>query len=131
ITSFGDNKSEVFKLGDKIAVKTEDGWKSGEELQADNNQGPGRFILFTIRGFKSPADQAQDGAEKATELKKDGDAISGPLSEAAAKELLTFRRRGGGNAGDGPQISNAKATVKFWMKEGVISKMEVNVSGTM
>ena len=132
ITSFGDNKSEVFKQGDKIAVKTEDGWKSAEELQADNNQpGPGRFILFTIRGFKSPADQAKDGAEKAKELKKEGDAISGPLSEDAAKELLSFRRRGGANAGDGPQISDAKATVKFWLKEGNISKMEVNVSGKM
>jgi len=132
ITSFGDNKTEILKQGEKAAVKTEDGWKSAEEAQGDGNQpGPGRFIMFMIRSFKSPADQAKEAAEKATDLKKADDAITGTLPEEAAKEMLSFRRRGGANAGQGPQVSNAKGSVKFWLKGDVISKMEINLQGTM
>jgi hypothetical protein len=57
--------------------------------------------------------QAAELAAGAKELKKDGDVYAGDLTEAAAKNLLRFR-----TGGDGPTVSNAKGSVKFWLKEG-------------
>ena len=43
-----------------------------------------------------------------------------------------FRRGGGGGGGgEGPAISNAKGSVKFWVKDGVLTKYEFKVSGKM
>ena len=61
------------------------------------------------------------------DLKKDGDAYSSELTEEGAKALLTFRPRGGG--GEGPTASEAKGSIKFWLKEGVLSKYEFKVTG--
>jgi hypothetical protein len=45
------------------------------------------------------------------------------LTEEGAKTLLTFRR--GGNA----SVSGAKGSVKYWIKDGVLARYEVKVSG--
>jgi hypothetical protein len=149
-TKFGDQpaRESVIK-GGKVAVKTEDGWKSGEELAArgpggDGNNGGGggarRFgggmAARMAETFKAPAAEAEALATGAKELKKDGDAISGDLTEEAAKARLTFGggRRGGGGGGGGnggpPAPTNAKGNVKFWVKDGTLTKYEVTVSGT-
>jgi len=123
--SFGDNKSQAFLKGDKGAVSDPDGgWQSLADLE--NAEGPGRFFGRMFRNFKAPAAQAADLAAGAKELKKDGDAVSGDLNEEITKELLSFRGRGGG---DGPTVSNAKGSVKFWVKDGVLSKYEFKVQG--
>ena len=79
-----------------------------------------------MRNIKTPAVQAADLAAAAKDLKKEGDAYSGDLTEEGAKTLLTFRPRGGG---DGPTVSNAKGSVKFWLKDGELSKYEFKVTG--
>ncbi len=38
---------------------------------------------------------------------------------------------GGGGGGGGPQVGDAKGTVKFWIKDGVLSKYELHVQGNM
>jgi hypothetical protein len=81
-----------------------------------------------IQNFKAPAVQAQELAGKVKELKQDGDAYSGELSEDGAKSLLMFGGRGGGN---GPEVSGAKASVKFWVKDGLLAKYETKVKGTV
>ena len=43
------------------------------------------------------------------------------------RSQLRFGPRGGG----GPEITNAKGSVKLWVKEGLISKYEIKVSGKM
>lgn len=133
-TTFGDNTTESIREGDKIAVKTEDGWKSASELEGDGGNGQPNFAAFAVnsmRDFKTPGQQAVEIAEKTPTLKEADGAISGDLSEEEAKELMRFRgrRRGGNN--NGPQISNAKGSVKFWLKDGALTKMEINVQGTI
>jgi hypothetical protein len=119
--TFGDNTTEFVLQGGKSAVHTEDGgWQSISEL---DDQGPGRFIGMMVRNFKAPAAQASDLAGDAKELKKDGDVYSSDLTEEGAKSLLQFRR--GGNA----TVSDAKGSVKFWIKDGVLSKYEFHVQG--
>jgi len=60
------------------------------------------------------------------ELKKDGEIIAGDLTEEGAKNLMRFRR-----GGEGPAISDAKGSVKFWLKDGMLAKYEFKVSGKM
>ncbi len=123
--SFGENTTEAFIKGDKAAATSPDGgWQSLADL--DNAEGPARFMAGMLRNFKAPAAQAAELATDTKELKADGEAIGGDLGEDRAKTLLTFRPRGGG---DGPTVSNAKGSVKFWIKDGVLAKYEFKVSG--
>jgi len=141
--TFGDRTSESIIRDGKAAVKTDDGWKSGEEIEAaikETSGGDGQRRGFRgamaariARTFKAPAAEAETLAAGVKELKKDGDTFSGDLTEEAAKERLSFsaRRRGGdGNSGGPPTPTNAKGSVMFWIKDGALAKYEVTVSGT-
>ncbi len=124
--TFGDNTTDIVKKGDKAAFTNRDGeWQSLAD--AEGQEGPGRFMVGMVRGLRAPAEQAVDIAAGAKELKPDGDAIAGELTEEAAKTLMRFRRGGG----DGPTISGAKGSAKFWVKDGVLTKYEFKVSGKM
>lgn len=115
--SFGDNKTEAVIKGEKAAVKTPEGdWRSLAEL--DGAEGPGRFLGRFIRNFKTPAAHAIDLAGVVKEIKKDGDAYSGDLTEEGAKAQFRFGTP-----------ANAKGSVKFWVKDGVLSKFEFKVQG--
>jgi hypothetical protein len=115
--SFGENTTQAVLKGDKAAATNRDGeWQSAAEL--DGNEGPGRFLGRMVRNLKTPAAQAAELAAAAKELKKDGDAYSGDLTEAGAKAQFRF-----GTA------SNAKGSVKFWLKDGALSKYEFKVQG--
>ncbi|MGE3311664.1 MAG: hypothetical protein AB7O66_16985 [Limisphaerales bacterium] len=63
------------------------------------------------------------------ELKADGAGLSGELSEGMAKQLLTLRRPTAENRG--PEVRNAKGSATFWIQDGVLSKYQYKVSGTM
>ena len=67
-------------------------------------------------------------AGKTKDLKKDGEAYASDLTEAGAKELLSFGGRRGGNA---PEPKNAKGSVKFWVKDGLLAKYELKLQGTV
>jgi len=135
IAGRNNNTTELLFRGDKGAVKGQDGWKSLEEAASGDagQPNPGRAAARMAKNFKSPAVQAEELAGKAKDLAKADDAVAGTLSEDAAKELMTFGGRGrGGNANaNAPTISNAKGTVKFWTKDGVLSKFQYTVQGTM
>ncbi|HVU27759.1 MAG TPA: hypothetical protein VHG71_08505 [Verrucomicrobiae bacterium] len=121
--SFGDNSTEIFMKGTNAAITNPDGdWQSLAELEGDS-QGPGRFMAGFVRNFKAPAAQVADLVAGAKELKKDGDAISGDLTEAGARDLLAFRRGGGAS------VSNPSGSVKFWIKDGELAKYEFKVKG--
>ncbi len=127
-TSFGDNDVKWVIKGDKFAVYTADnGWQAPSEM---DDQGPGRFMGGMIRNFKAPALQVTNLLADAKPLTKNGDVYSADLTDTGAKTLLTFRRRGGGNGG-GPTVSNAKGSLKIWISNGVLSKYEFKVSGTV
>ena len=133
-----DSTIEAVKKGDKGAVKTDEGWQSFDEAQqaaAQGGQGGfgrGTFAAMRARNMKLPAEEAQDLASKAKELKKSGDAYESDLTEAGAKDLLTFRGfRGGNNNFTPPEPTNTKGTVKFWTKDGQLAKYQYRVQGTM
>ena len=124
-SSFGDNSYEVVKKGDKAAFTNRDGeWQTPADVEGE--QGPGRFMASMVRNLKAPAEQAVEIAAGVKELKADSDAVGGDLTEDAAKNLLRFRRGGGGG---GPTITDAKGSAKFWLKDGALVKFEFKVSG--
>ena len=115
--SFGDNTTQAVLKGDKAAATNRDGeWQSAAEL--DGNEGPGRFLGRMVKNLRTPATQAAELAAGAKELKKDGDAFSGDLTEEGAKAQFRFGTP-----------SNAKGSVKFWLKDGALSKYEFKVQG--
>ena len=123
-TTFNDRTIESAAKGEKVVSKVEDAW----EVPDLDAQGPGRFIAARMKTFKAPAAEAADLADKAKSLKSADGAISGDLTEDGAKEFLSFGRRPGGNA---PAPKDAKGSVKFWVKDGELSKYEFRVQGTI
>jgi hypothetical protein len=124
-STYQDNTSIGITKEKKVVVKTDEGWKTPEEI-GDGGGGfnPNTFMARRMQNLKAPATEVQDLASKAGEIKKDGDAYSGDLTEEGAKSLLTmgFRRN---NA----QPTDAKGSVKFWIKDGALTKYQTKVSG--
>lgn len=126
-----DNDFTLVKKGDKGAVKTDEGWQSFDELAGPapgDQPNRGRFIGMMMRNYRTPVEVAQHLAAAAKDLKPSGDAVEADLTEAGAKDLLTFRGR---QDGQGPEISGAKGTAKFWLKDGGVSKIEYHLQGSV
>ena len=123
--TMSDNTIQAAFKGDRAVISDSDGgWKSLSDLDTNENQS--RNARAILRGFNAPARQAAELAAGAKELKRDGDVCSGELTDEAAKTLLTFGRRSGVDA---PSVADAKGSVKFWSKDGVLAKYEFKVSG--
>jgi hypothetical protein len=123
--SFGDNTSQFVVKGDKAAASSPNGgWQSLSEMEG--GEGPGRFFGMMIRNFKAPAAQAAQLVSYAKELKKDGEVYSSELTEEGAKVLLTWRPQAGG---EGPKVSGAQGSMKFWLKDGALTKYEFKLKG--
>jgi len=130
--SFNDNATLVAIRGTNAAIKSPDSdWKTAEEAQQDNGNGgfnPAAFIARMAQSYKTPAVEAGDLAAHSVSLVAGTNGIAGDLSEDAAKDMLTFRRPG---ATGGPSMSNAKASVTFWLADGKLSKYQVHVTGSV
>ena len=120
-----ENQFKVAVKGDQRALTDQEGnWKSVAEVEKE--EGPGRFGALIARNLKTPAKEAAELAGYAKELKKEGDAYSSDLTEAGAKAMQTFRPAGGDG---GPSVSDAKGSVKFWLKDGELTKYEFKLKG--
>jgi hypothetical protein len=135
VLTFGENHTDVIFKGDKGAIKTDEGWKSlSEAADAGGQPGPGRFLAMMVQNFRGPATQVEDLVKNVKDLQKDEGAYKGDLTEEGAKQLMTFGRRRGPNADanqQGPQVANAKGNARFWVENGVLTKYEYTVTGTV
>jgi hypothetical protein len=121
-----DSTMDAVLKGGKGAMKTEEGWKSlSEASQDDGGGGPNftRFLAMRLQNYKVPAAEAEDLAGKTKDLKSADGVISGDLTEAGAKQLISFR--------PGTEVNGAKGTARFWVKDGVLTKYEYQVKGSM
>ncbi|MEO8427214.1 MAG: hypothetical protein ABI651_08900 [Verrucomicrobiota bacterium] len=115
--SFGDNMTEAVIKGDTAVVTNQEGdWQKTSELE--NAEGPGRFLGRMVKNLKTPAVQAAELVAAVKELKKDGEVYSGDLTEAGVKAQFRFGTP-----------KNPKGSVKFWLKDGALSKYEFKVQG--
>ena len=122
-TTFGDRTIYRAAKGEKVLFKGEDEWEVADE----GAQGAGAIAARQMKAFKAPAVEAAELADKAKSLKNADGVISGDLSEEGAKSFLIFGGRRP-NA-DAPGPKDAKGSVKFWVKDGELTKYEYNVQG--
>ena len=131
----GDNARESITKGDKTVIKTQDGWQTPEEIRAAadaNGNGGGRRGRGGFFGAaRAPGGQAATLAKYVGDLKEADGAYQGDLSEEGAKGFLMGGGRRGGGGNGGPDISDAKGTAKFWVKDGNLTKFEYHVTGTI
>ncbi|HEX4054855.1 MAG TPA: hypothetical protein VHX86_11370 [Tepidisphaeraceae bacterium] len=134
-----DNSYEILMKGDNAAVKMDDGWKSKAELTAaaadQEGFSPERFLTIMIQNYKTPTAQAQDLVSKLQNIQKTDDGYSADMTEDAAKEMLTFRPRRATTNPDSNvpqmQVTNPKGSIKLWIKDGDLTKVEFHVTGTV
>ena len=115
---------EMVLKGTNGAVKRDGEWKSFADLAAENGQGQ-RFLRM-LQDFKTPTMQLGSLVKYAKDLKLQEGIYSAELTPAGVKELLSFGRSLGGT-----EVSNPKGSVKFWIKEGALTKYEFHTAGTM
>jgi hypothetical protein len=132
-STFNDNTIEGVKVGDKVAVKGEDGWQAASEISGGGGGGgfnPATGMARRLQNLKAPAAEAQDILTKVKDIAKDGDAYTGELTDEGAKAIATrgFGRPGGGG-GNRPAPTDLKGSVKFWIKDGALTKYQTKVSG--
>ena len=117
--SFGENTTQAVLKGDKAAVTNRDGeWQSVADL--DSAEGRGRFLGRMVKNIKTPAEQAAELAAATKNLKKDGDVYSSELTDEGAKAQFRIAA-----------ASSAKGSVKFWLKDGALTKYEFKLKGTV
>lgn len=129
----GGAVTEGYVKGTKGAIKAGDAdWTSLADATADDGGGgfnPARMTAMRLQTLKAPADAAKDLLAKTKSITKTEDVYAGDLTEDAVKALLSFGPPRGG--GEGPDITGAKGSVKFWIKDGVLVKYETTAKGTI
>ena len=124
-----DTTTDAVLKDGKGVMQTEEGWTLLSEVAQNFGGGPSprAFMARMLQSYKLPAAEALDLADKAKELKLAEGVYSGEMTEAAAKDLLSFRRASGGGAA--PEATGAKGSVRFWLKDGLLSKYEFKLEG--
>lgn len=127
--TFGDNEIVTVRKGDKFAMKRGDqDWVSSAEM-AQRGGGRGRGMFGG--GGQTPAAMAEQWLQTIPDFKESGGAYVAELSGDAVRNMMPFGRGRGGQGGQGPEITNGKATVKVWIKDGMISKTELTMAGSI
>ncbi|MEY2410895.1 MAG: hypothetical protein QOF48_3565 [Verrucomicrobiota bacterium] len=122
--SFNDTAFETLSKGGKGALKRDDEWKTVEELESDDRAA---WMARRIKSFKTPAEEAGEIADKLKDAKLEQPGVwSGNMTEEGAKSIFSLGRRAGGGA-----PADAKGSAKFWAQDGVLSKFEFTVQGTV
>lgn len=125
-TARGNTTTDIVIRGEKAALTNSDGkWESLAE--AEKVQGFGRFTGNMVRGITRPADEALQMIGELEEISRKGDVFEGRLSTEGAKDLASASSgfgRGRGRGRRGSNVIFAKATVKFWVKDGVLTGFE-------
>ncbi len=128
--SFGPGKLEIVKKGEKAAMSNRDGgWDSLAEMESD--EGFGRFRAGMAKNLMAPAEDVIDLVGDLKDVKNDDGVYSSELTEKGAKGMMGFGGRRAADAPGGPNIPFAKGSAKFWVNDGVLSKMEIKVDGSM
>jgi hypothetical protein len=116
--SAGEISYEVASKGEKMVINYNGDWLSTAEI------GEKERAVQRLKALKKPVEEAESLAGKVTELKKESDGLySGDLGADSAKALFSLLGR---RAAEAPE---AKGSVKFWVKDGLLTKYESNVRG--
>jgi len=148
----------LFKGTNSVTKNQEGKWQTAEEIAAaaaaNGGGGFGGRGGFGGGGFGGgglvlPTSAVTDLMADVKSLKDDNGVLVGDLTDEGAKgNVMPFGRRGGGRRGGAPggggpggpgggggftppEATDAKGSVKFWIKDGVLTKYEMKNSGNM
>ncbi len=124
--SVGGIPVEVCMKGGKGSAKALEGWQTFDEIA--QTSGTAAAVVRFLRSYKAPVAESVDLAAKTKALKEEEGVFSGDLKEDAVKELLLFGTRRGDDQ-EAPKTSDAKGSIKFWIKDGALTKYEIKVQG--
>lgn len=137
--------SEVYKVGDAVAYKAEDGtWKKLATTGGREQGGGGRRdrSAFRYRNLRAPHESLSGLEDKFKELKTETDKIgdaactvyTGPLTEDAVKEMSQRRGRGGDDPNRPVESAAYEGSAKIWVDDkGRVAKyvIQTKASGSM
>lgn len=125
-----ENSIDVLIRNGKAASKTDAGWKlASSEAEGDENRRY-RYLAYIASNYEAPTKRVTELIAGLTDLKVEEGTYSGKLTEEVAKKLMTFRGRRGGDR-EAPPIAGAGGSVKFVVKDGVVAKYELSLTGKM
>jgi hypothetical protein len=128
----GENTFETAFKGEKFAMKVKDTWMGAGDLPGGAQQGrpdPSQFAARMMKNLKPVAQNVAEVIDKLKEIKSEGDGVySGEFTPEGVKEQLAPNRGPGATP---PAVSDAKGSVKFWIKDGIIVKLESTLQGKM
>lgn len=124
---FNDNTTEIVLKADKVAFKGDNGWEligAGGDMRS--------FFAAGLARNGAAAQEAAIVLKSVKELKAlDGGALGGDFTGEGATDLMTFGPRRPAGENGFPPPKNAKGSVKFWLKDGVLAKYETHLHGTV
>jgi hypothetical protein len=124
---FNDNTTVIVLKGDKVASKTDDGWQL---LGAGGDMGS--FFAAGMARNGAAAKEAEITLKNVKELKVSDDGVlAGDFTSDGATDMMTFGPRQAAGANGFPPPKNAKGSVKFWIKDGMLTKYETHLHGTV
>jgi hypothetical protein len=125
----GDQSFEAALKGSRGALKTEDGWKALAKIMDDSAEsGRNKFVARLLQNLKAPTAEVAELASKIKELKAVEGGFAGTLTSDTATELFFFHTPPDANR---PELKNPKGTVRFWLKDGALSKYQYELQGTL
>jgi hypothetical protein len=127
----GEGTFEAVMKGEKFAMKVKDNWMGAGDVPGAGQQGrpdPSMFAARMMKTMKPVSQNVGEAIDKLKELKSEGDGVySGEFTPEGAKEQLA-PPRAGGNA---PTLADAKGSIKIWVKDGLLVKVESTMQGKM
>ena len=124
------NPLEFMKKGDQFVIK----WKSGQWLSMPEIFEAGqaepwndeRDALFSLYGYRTPIEKAKLLLAGVKKLEKSENGYESVLKEAGAQAFMTEKV-----AGDElePDPQNCMGSVRFILKNGILHKLEIRISG--
>ncbi|HZE98384.1 MAG TPA: hypothetical protein VE981_15235 [Planctomycetota bacterium] len=109
--------NEWVRKGDRRVLKTAEGWKTTTTADSGDVFRPQAPPTETALGFIAAIKEVKAGA---------AGFYSGELLEAQTKEII---HPGGSKPPESGGIANAKGTIKFWVKDGVLTRLEARLTG--
>jgi hypothetical protein len=120
------NSIEIVLKADNVAFKGQDGWQI-----ISNSADREASLAADLARNGAAAREAEITLGYVNELKAlDGGAWEGDLTTNGAADLMSFGPRGHSAENGFPPPKNAKGSVKFWVKDGLLVKYETHLHGT-
>lgn len=121
---------EILLKGQKMAVRLDEGWALEQDLASGTRLRPhaNLSVLRSLKSHSRPVAQAAALLKHAKDLKEETPGyFTSPLEDSGIKELLHQSIRSKGNAEIAPQAGS----VTFSVRDGVVTRYEVSLKGTI